>query len=265
MNMKISPMHKTLANLLYSDSNLKIVDIANVLNISRQTASKYYKTLLETLIERKTRIANTSSFRNFYVEIKSNPEEPDIVSKLLRIDGIRSMDGIIGAYSLIAEFSANSKSHFNYILHKIDSIISTSKFQHYRLIDCLYVFKMDGFAIKDNIEQINHEKENIFSIKIKPEAIRLTDFPYKFYLQIMPKELSKYDYIAKEILTPKENITDLFRTGQEYGIMAVVRTNSINQYREFIESLYSTKLIQDSISTFVLDEKLSQTFKPFLL
>jgi DNA-binding Lrp family transcriptional regulator len=90
-----------------------------------------------------------------------------------------------------------------------------------------------------------------------------TDFPLKFYLQILPKRLSEYDAIAVETLAPKDEIVELYRTGEEYGLLGVARTGSIDGYRQFLESLYKTGKIQDTISTLVIDEKLPAIFKPF--
>ncbi|MBD3351035.1 MAG: hypothetical protein GF364_06075, partial [Candidatus Lokiarchaeota archaeon] len=61
----------------------------------------------------------------------------------------------------------------------------------------------------------------------------------------------------------QREITELYRTGQEFGLLAVVRTKDIPSYKRFLENIYTTSEIHDTISTLVIDEKLPATFQPF--
>lgn len=264
MHNSMKKILKRTLNLLYLDSGKNYIQIAEELQVSRQTIAKYIKTLEHNCISSYDIIENpnSQSIRTFFIEIKTNPEEPEIVSKLLKIRSIKSIDGIIGANSLMVKFRVQNISEFNSVLHKIDNIISGSRFQHYRIIECLNTFKDGGRIFLAE----NPNRPSDFSaktIKIKPEFIKNTDFPFKFYLQIMPKNLSEYTELAQNLLAPQANIIELYRTGQEFGIMAVIRTEDIIEYRNFIENLYKTGKLQDSITTFVIDEKMPAQFKPF--
>ncbi len=82
-------------------------------------------------------------------------------------------------------------------------------------------------------------------------------FKGKYIVRIKPKDPSKYDMLAKK-LEEKNEITDLFRIGEQYGLLAIVRVKEIEDYGNFIRVLYETKEIEDTFTNFVLDE-----LKPF--
>ena len=75
----------------------------------------------------------------------------------------------------------------------------------------------------------------------------------KFLLRIKPKDPSKYNSLALR-LEMNKNITDLFRMGEEYGLLAIVRVKNIEDYGKFIRNLYLTEEIEDTYTNFVLDE-----------
>ncbi|MCP4763126.1 MAG: Lrp/AsnC family transcriptional regulator [archaeon] len=313
---------KKLLNLLYKDSNMKLKNIVEELEkswrkVSRQTIANDIKDIKEkkekiisgfSIIENP----NLQNIRTFFIEIKTNPEESEIIPKLKSIQGIRAIDGIIGPTSLIIKFCIPFNQGFDDILNKIGEIITKTRFRYYKIIDCLKTYKKDGVVFSQNTKEIINitKKEatllriltecngiysdkdihdqiilefpkisllsikrqkvklkemgliHSFSIKISPTYILQTEFRYKFYLQIIPKNLSKYDSLAK-LLIEKNEIVECYRTGQEYGILAVVRTMNIPKYNNLIKSLYETGEIQDSISTLVIDEQMPAIFKPF--
>lgn len=259
--MDLKPKHKVLLNLLYMMSDMTKIELGETIGVTRQTASSYVSDLENSVIHSYSDVPNPNigNIRTFFLQVKTNPEEPEIISNLKKIRATRFIDGIIGTHSLMVKFCVQNNVMFDKVLTRIDKIISKSKFQHYRIIETLKTYKVAGF----NFSQLESKKQVIHSIKINPEYIGFTDYPIKFYVQIMPKDLSEYNAIAESILAPNENITELYRTGQEYGILATVRTESIEGYKAFIESLYRTGKIQDSISTLVIDEKMPLTFRPF--
>ncbi|MHA1727220.1 MAG: Lrp/AsnC family transcriptional regulator [Promethearchaeota archaeon] len=306
-----------LLNVLYKNSMRSLAEIGKDLHMTRQHVATYLKRLKNDNIIYEYSIVenpNIQESKIFFIEIKTNPEEPEIVSRLEKIPSIRSIDGIIGSNSLIAKFYVRNDQEFNDILNQIDKIISSSRFQHYKIINCLKIFKNEGNSIiksenkqmqkldetdiqilktlnkmgpkfsyksiSDKIKQIIPHityakvrrktkyliKSGIiqsFTIRLSNNFIQNTDFGFKFYLHIIPKNFSEYNSLALHTLGPKENITELYRTGQEYGLTAVVRTKNIPEYRNFIESLYKTGKIQDSFTIFVIDEKMPAIFKPF--
>jgi len=70
-----------------------------------------------------------------------------------------------------------------------------------------------------------------------------------------------YDVVARDFLASMDEITDLYRTGEEYGLLAIVRVRDISEYNAFLLKLYDFRGIIDTYTTFVLDErKNSPTF-----
>ena len=103
----------------------------------------------------------------------------------------------------------------------------------------------------------NLEANNIilnYVISFKPKEI---GFEGKFFLRIKPKDPSKYEELALKLEQLSE-ITDLYRIGEVYGLLAVVRVKKIGKYGKFIKDLYFSEEIEDTFTNFVLDE-----LKPF--
>lgn len=258
--MKISSDQKKLLNILYANSRITNSELGKMLNKSRQTIWQYIKSLNSTdssfekmLISHPNREDN----RIFFAEIKTNPEEPEIISKLSSLYPTKSIDGIIGNTSLMVKFQVRTNEDFRNVLRKVDAIIANSRFQFYRIINVLNVFKEAGHVFSTNLDEIFN------TIKLFHDFIPHTDFPLKWYLQLKPKILTEYTEIAEEILAPRTEIINLYRTGQEFGLFAVVRTKTKEGYSEFIQDLYNSGRFQDSHTIFVLDERLPSTFRPF--
>lgn len=318
---------KRLLNMLHEDARAPLTRLSDALaamqvKVSRQRIGRYIsqleaqKKISYSIIENP----NVHEFKTFFIEIKTNPEEPEIVSRLQELQHVRSIDGIIGQNSIIAKFCTRNDQQFSAILGQVDHLITGTRFQHYKILNVIKSYKdggmalfppeppelfnaKRGFIMDENDEQLLdilqdmpqqysfddiarqtstprgplsdsqvfrrvHRMEDArvikaFTIKIAPGLIPQTDFPLKFYIQILPKRLSEYDAIAVETLSPKDEIVELYRTGEEYGLLGVARTGSIDGYRQFLESLYNTGKIQDTISTLVIDEKLPAIFMPF--
>lgn len=87
----------------------------------------------------------------------------------------------------------------------------------------------------------------------------------KFYLRIKV-DPAQYDEIAKNFLSQQKNIVDLYRTGENYGLLAVVLTKDISNFNEFIISLYNSGInIIDTNTTLVIDEQLKKILIPAIL
>lgn len=70
-----------------------------------------------------------------------------------------------------------------------------------------------------------------------------------------------YDVVARNFLASLDEITDLYRTGEEYGLLAIVRVRDVSDYNAFLLKLYDSTDILDTYTTFVLEErKNSPTF-----
>ena len=99
----------------------------------------------------------------------------------------------------------------------------------------------------------NLEKNRIilnYAMNFKPKEV---GFEGKFFLRTKPKDPSKYEELALKFEQIPE-ITDLYRIGDEYGLLAVVRVRKIGEYGSFIRNLYLSEEIEDTFTNFVLDE-----------
>jgi ribosomal protein S18 acetylase RimI-like enzyme/DNA-binding Lrp family transcriptional regulator len=265
--MQISHDQMKLMNLLYANSDQTHQQLGDLIGKSRITVWKYLKSVNpENSNFEKERIKhpNREDNRIFFIEIKTNPEEPEIISKLGRINSrlrneiqTKSIDGIIGNTSLMVKFQVENNEEFRQVLRNVDKIIANTRFQFYRVINVLNVFKEAGHVFSKDLSEV------FSSIKIFYNFIPFTDYPMKWYLQLKPKILTEYDEIAENLLAPMDEIINLYRTGQEFGLLAVVRTKTKEEYRNFIQKIYSTKKFQDSHTIFVLDERMPSTFQPY--
>ncbi len=64
-----------------------------------------------------------------------------------------------------------------------------------------------------------------------------------------------YDVVAREFLALKPEIFDLYRTGEEYGLLATVRVKDVSRYNSFLLRLYDSKDIIDTYTTLVLEKR----------
>ena len=64
-----------------------------------------------------------------------------------------------------------------------------------------------------------------------------------------------YDIVAQEFLASLAEISDLYRTGEEYGLLAILRVRSVSEYNSFLLRLYDSKDILDTNTTLVLEER----------
>jgi len=70
-----------------------------------------------------------------------------------------------------------------------------------------------------------------------------------------------YDVVARDFLASLDEITDLYRTGEEYGLLAIVRVFDVSEYNAFLVKLYDSRDVIDTYTTLVLEErKNSPTF-----
>ncbi len=92
-----------------------------------------------------------------------------------------------------------------------------------------------------------------YCINFNPKKI---GFKGKYIVRIKPKDPSKYNQIALNLEKRKE-ITDLFRIGENYGLLAVVRVKEIEDFGGFIKDLYESEDegIEDTFTNFILDER----------
>lgn len=150
----------------------------------------------------------------------------------------------------------------NYTLDKIDHLILKileedqglkllSTFEISRILKRKYQIEISQSTIYNRIK--NLEQSGIilnYAINFNPSKL---GFKGKFFIRIKPRDTSKYNQIALK-LEKKQEITHLFRIGEQYGLFAIVRVRNIEDYASFIKYLYETEEIEDTFTIFVLDE-----------
>jgi len=150
----------------------------------------------------------------------------------------------------------------NYTLDNIDYLILKilegdqglkllSTFEISRILKRKYQIEISQSTIYNRIK--NLEQTGIilnYAINFNPSKL---GFKGKFFIRIKPRDTSKYNEIALK-LEKMQEITHLFRIGEQYGLFAIVRVRNIEDYASFIKYLYDTEEIEDTFTIFVLDE-----------
>jgi len=90
-----------------------------------------------------------NNLKYIILEIKTNPREPQIVEKLLKMPYLKMLDGIFGDFSLIALLVFKSPEEYYDGLEKIDKIMAESYFKKYQIIETIRVFKTNGIKIDE--------------------------------------------------------------------------------------------------------------------
>lgn len=145
--------------------------------------------------------------------------------------------------------------NINYLILKIleedQGLKLLSTFEISRILKRKYQIEISQSTIYNRIK--NLEQTGIilnYAINFNPSKL---GFKGKFFIRIKPRDTSKYNQIALK-LEKKQEITHLFRIGEQYGLFAIVRVRNIEDYASFIKYLYETEEIEDTFTTFVLDE-----------
>ncbi len=79
-------------------------------------------------------------------------------------------------------------------------------------------------------------------------------FNAKFIVR-MKVNPNAYGDVARNFLAPMSEITDLYRTGEDYGLLAILRVRDVSAYNSFLLKLYQSKEIIDTYTTLVLEKR----------
>jgi len=64
-----------------------------------------------------------------------------------------------------------------------------------------------------------------------------------------------YNNVAQDFLASMPEVTDLYRTGEEYGLLAFVRVNDTEEFNALLLRLYNSRDVLDTFTTLVLEER----------
>jgi DNA-binding Lrp family transcriptional regulator len=119
-----------------------------------------------------------------------------------------------------------------------------------------YKIEISQPTISNRIKNLRSNKVILnYTLNFNPKKI---GFSGKFIVKLKPIDTSKYDDLALK-LEKKKEITHLYRIGEEYGLLAIIRMKQVEDYRYFITNLYESEQIEDTYTNFVLDEHVAFT------
>jgi DNA-binding Lrp family transcriptional regulator len=137
------------------------------------------------------------------------------------------------------------------ILEEDQGLKLLSTFEISQILKIKYQIAISQSTIYNRIKNLEQKRIILnYAINFNPNKL---GFKGKFFIRIKPKDTSKYNHIALK-LEKKQEITHLFRIGEQYGLFAIVRVRDIEDYATFIKYLYETEEIEDTYTIFVLDE-----------
>ena len=93
---------------------------------------------------------------------------------------------------------------------------------------------------------------------ILKEGVKMDDRKLGFHTRFIMKvkvNPSVYSSMAREKLAPMKEITDLYRTNEDYGLLAFVLVRDVKNYNSFLTQLYNTTNVIDTYSTLVLENQ----------
>jgi len=82
----------------------------------------------------------------------------------------------------------------------------------------------------------------------------------KFILMLKPKDPKEYGKFANSILLNYPEVKEIYRTGEVFALLAIVRVKDIDDYGKLLLNLYRTNKIEDTFTYFVLDEQFPTSF-----
>ncbi len=92
-----------------------------------------------------------------------------------------------------------------------------------------------------------------YTVCVDPTFLHLQT---KFILRIKPLSLDQYTAIARAIARGFTEVIDLYRTGEDFGLLAIVRTPDISAYNSFLRRLYQTVDVEDTHTVLVIEEQM---------
>lgn len=142
---------------LYQNSHISMNQLAEKLPMARQTITKIKQELWQDrTIYAPTIILNPNRIKLYYyfIELAGNPTDSEILRVFLPIPEIKSIDLILGDYSILLQVVVHSKTRFLEILNIIDNTISQNLFSHYNIFQAIQFYKIGGFKLPKSKEII---------------------------------------------------------------------------------------------------------------
>lgn len=189
-----------------------------------------------------------------------------IISSYSKFKKYRIVEAIkiykINGINLIDKSKINIK--FDDIDYEIIRVLKNQKFKYQSTYDISKKLKNDKnieisqSAVYKRIKYL--EDNNVilrYVIKFYPKLI---DYHGKFILMLKPKDPREYEEFASSILQKYREIKEIYRTGEVFALLCIVRVQEIEDYGKLLLDLYKTNKIEDTYSYFILDEQYPTSF-----
>jgi len=166
--------------------------------------------------------------------------------QIYKINGIK-LSGLITSQIVLDETDYSILE----ILQQNQGMKTLSTYEIRDIMKKRYEKEISQSTIHNRIKILEENKIILnYAMNFRPKEL---GFEGKFFLKTKPKDPSKYEELALKF-EQKPEITDLYRIGEEYGLLAIVRVKKIEDYGSFIRNLYHSEEIEDTFTNFVLDE-----------
>lgn len=168
--MENQEIYRKILDEFWLNSRIKNNELEKIIPRSTQTISKMRLRLWKNrVIYSPTILVNPNAIdmQTFFMEIKTNPSEPRILSTIMNLPQVTSLDGILGNFSLFVKFESENKANFASILNQIDQKFSKgSRFHSYQIIEALHTYKLGGFPLHPikTIHKLNTKEMNILKL-----------------------------------------------------------------------------------------------------
>jgi DNA-binding Lrp family transcriptional regulator len=301
-----SDTERRLLEALVQNSRYTPQVIGKLLGKSRNWVSRKIRSLVKSRVIRSyTTIVNPAmvkTARNTILFMKSNPREQDVSKKVLQMEELESLDGVVGEFSLIGFFRFDSEGSFEDLLDRVDNVVASSGSGKYHLAQILTTYKKNGFRIipnesgdtyispkemsllrimryhKPTLEKPYPLSQEAIGKKMNPpmrqpavsKAINklllkraivgysievdfgIIGLPVKFFVRMKVSPGTAAETAQK--LIEMDAVWDLYRTSEDYSLLATVRTKSIKSFNTFLRELYGIENVIDTHSYVSLEE-----------
>lgn len=295
--MVISDSEISILTQLSNRGNYSINNIGDKVGLSQKTLRKKIIDLRKRNVIKSWKITINplvySESRLYLLYLKTNPNEPEIRDKLIIKSQLLSLEGILGDYSLLGSFRFNSTEEMISSLDEIFSVVGSSSFQRYNLVEILKIEKYSAKQIYQTnyhlsktdhslLQKINElGKQTIFPPKITQLAEKCGLSRPSIYRKLREwesegvilnysidsnsiNESSIVTYLRVKVLPEhhsnflkfglaNDDIIHIFRTNQEYSFLLKTSQRSIQDLDQFLKSLYTETEVIDTITTIVID------------
>jgi DNA-binding Lrp family transcriptional regulator len=173
MTIQDSSITERILTSLNNRQNPSIRGIAEKIGVSSSwLRKKIMKLRKEGIIQSWKLILNPMAYQGqqiFFFLLKTNPNEPEVVNKLLDSYDLKKLsllEGISGEYSLIGRFHFPNASDFLASLDHLYHLVGETGFQKYRLIEVIRVYKEHGIPSPSvDVKLKKNERERLEKIQ----------------------------------------------------------------------------------------------------